>query len=558
METYQYHPMHMHIHSCFQPGASMAVQMHNAAALGMRYIWFTDHDTRTGVKQRPVNGFSFDTPELSKTRDGKPDHGFEQAHFEKEAALTWSVKTENKTLTLQAEADSGEQWQSAGISFFSSARRHTAALLMGITLWLKLQVSEMNPDCRLILDVRLSQRPPECKPAHMYYVLGDAEGLAQPDIQILPLTIKDGTVVLPLSADVSNEDSIGGLDNVFDTLIVTLQVRKSAKMQVMLEDFQIRVEKFFEQAHQAQKEVAALVGKRYGVTPFVSFEISAVEHKNCFSTHVPTIDYREYDYRITEEQAGQYVLRHGGIFAINHPLALNVLKRKVFTPQEQLNVIDKMAAELLKCRAYGASLMEVGYPMGRNNFSLEQYLLLWDKLTLEGLFLCGYGCSDSHRNNDGWFDGNNFATWLGVDAGLQHPIAEAAFVQAMKQGNAYMGDPVKLKGSVSFATAQGHPQGSVFDRKETDVLELCFHAENTQPGWSFRLIENGQEIFRQTVSENSFDHNSLLRAGTEKVCFQRAMLYDENGRCVLLTNPVCIADMDALLYPVPQERRKKL
>ena len=53
MKQYAYHPMHMHIHTCFQPGASMAAHMHNARALGMRYIWFTDYDTRTGVKKNP-------------------------------------------------------------------------------------------------------------------------------------------------------------------------------------------------------------------------------------------------------------------------------------------------------------------------------------------------------------------------------------------------------------------------------------------------------------------------------------------------------------------------
>ncbi len=41
-ENYTYHPMHMHLHTCFQPGMSMAAHMYNTHKLGMKYIWFTD------------------------------------------------------------------------------------------------------------------------------------------------------------------------------------------------------------------------------------------------------------------------------------------------------------------------------------------------------------------------------------------------------------------------------------------------------------------------------------------------------------------------------------
>ena len=57
--NYTYHPMHMHLHTCFQPGMSMAAHMHNANKLGMKYIWFTDHDTATGIGKNSITGFSF-------------------------------------------------------------------------------------------------------------------------------------------------------------------------------------------------------------------------------------------------------------------------------------------------------------------------------------------------------------------------------------------------------------------------------------------------------------------------------------------------------------------
>lgn len=45
MKNYTYYPMHMHLHSCFQSGASMESHMYNAKCLGMKYIRFTDHDS---------------------------------------------------------------------------------------------------------------------------------------------------------------------------------------------------------------------------------------------------------------------------------------------------------------------------------------------------------------------------------------------------------------------------------------------------------------------------------------------------------------------------------
>lgn len=76
-ETYRYYPMHMHIHTCFQPDPSMACHLYNANRLGMKYVWFTDHDVRTGRKKVPVTGFSFDSEGLIKDEGNGLFCGFE-------------------------------------------------------------------------------------------------------------------------------------------------------------------------------------------------------------------------------------------------------------------------------------------------------------------------------------------------------------------------------------------------------------------------------------------------------------------------------------------------
>lgn len=557
-EQYAYYPMHMHIHTCFQPGSSMANHFYNAKQLEMKYIWFTDHDVRTGLKKKPVPGFQFDSDDLLKEEENGVFQGFEITEYETKAKLTHSVDTNEQMLTLKAEGSAKDEWQSAGIHFVSSGARHTASLLMDVCLKMNITAEDISADTRLIFDIRLSQRPPKCLPAHLLYVAGNPAGLEGRHTQILPLEINNGKVCLPLSEDVSEDSEIGGKDNVFDTITVTLQVRNGAELTVTLKNFEIEVKKFFEQAHQEQKKQAAAVGKKYGVTPFVSFEISeAGEHKNCFSSYVPTIDYAEKKFCVSNRDAVRHVKSYGGIFAINHPLAINALKRKNFTELQRKCIAAKMAVELLACRAYGADLIEVGFPCGRNGFSLEEFLMLWDLLSTGGLFLCGYGCSDSHRNNDGWFDGNNFATYLAAERGLPHPISEEVFTRSMRKGMAYTGNPMKIKGTVSFQTEQGFQMGAVLNDKEYAEANIMFYAEHTEPDWQFKLVENGNTVYSEKLSGGEYTNRSVLRRGESTVAFQRAELWDENGVCILLTNPIYIVKTDEAAFEIPDYRLVK-
>lgn len=463
---------------------------------------------------------------------------FFEAEFSENAKLICTVDADRKTAHLLAQADARPQWQSGGVYFHSTGHRHNPALLMETSLCLGLKTGELTPDTRLVFDITLSQRPPECKKSHILYVLGDPAGLEAEEHQILPIKLNDGVVEMPLYRDVSDDIMIGGKDNVFDTITITLQVRSGAKLWAEIKDFQIRFNKNFEQAHLAQKEEAARVGKIYDITPFVAFEFSRVEHKNCFSSNVPTLNLSEMNWAVSNRKIADHVKKHNGIFAINHPLANSLLKRKEFDPLSRFSVVARSAATLLSCDAYGASLVEVGYPMGRNGFDLQAYLMHWDLLSSGGLFLTGYGCNDCHRNNVNWFSGNNFATWIGVDAQLSYPVCEEAFVDALREGRAYTSDPVKIKGPVSFETEDGFQQGTVFTTDNTSQVKVCFRAQDVKSGWRFRLVENGHEVFSEEITQTDYFHNSVLTASPATVSFQRAELYDTDGRCILLTNPI--------------------
>lgn len=551
IDQYTYYPMHMHLHAACDHGASMAMHMYNANKLGMRYIWFTDHDTRTGVKKQAVNGFSFDGPDLIREEPTGGFHGFKTV----DDAIGYKLYPERGVVKLTLQASDAPVWQESGIRFVSNGTRHTSALAAGVTLSIDVEELSVSADSRLIFDVTLSQRPPECEKAHMLYVLGSTEGLEAPHTQVIPLEMRGGRITMPISEDVSEDPAIGGRDNAFDTISILLQARAGAEMAAVLRDFQIHVEKSYEQVHQALKKAAAEAGAHYGITPFVSFEVSdAGEHKNCYCTAVPTIDYQKHNYKVPVWEAVKHIKDHGGIFAINHPFAISVLKRKTFSSTERMQILAKMQAELTANRAYGADLIEVGFPEGRNGFSLDEYVCLWDMLSSAGLFLTGYGCSDSHRDNTGWFEGNNFAAYVGVCSELTHPIAEEAFTEAMKKGRVYTGDPVKLHGTVDFRTVDGHPMGSVFLSDDTQEVPILFSAEKVCPGWQFRLIENGHVVHTEDITEENFTWESVLRVQKTTVNFQRAEIRDETGRCVLLTNPIYLINTELFAGVLPAHR----
>ena len=531
---YKYYPMHMHIHAGCDYGSSMALNMYNASLLGMKYIWFTDHDTRMGLRKNAVTGFSFDEPELVKNEE-VGHHGFKVIDEKTE----YSIDANEKTFTLYSHSAKSEEWQNSGVYFYSTGTRHTCSLASGVTLSVDLKHTELCENSRLIFAVKLSQRPPDMANAYMLYVIGSTEGLQGEHIQIISLDKQNGTVVMPISKDVSEDISVGGTDNAFDTLYMVLQTKNGASARVELGKFNIQREKYGEALRKELQKVADRVGCHYGVKPFVSFEVSAAgEHKNCYG-NVPLIEYHNHNYCVTEAEAIEYIENHKGIFAINHPFAGTKFKRIGECTDEKYRVLfHEFLEEIAKSKALGATLMEVGFPLGRI-FPFEYYLKLWDMLSLKGIFVTGYGASDCHRNNEGWFDGNNFVAYIGVDSELSHPIEAGAFTDAMKKGRVYTGNPVKLKGTIEFKTTDGYEMGSVLVGK--NKVEICFSAKNISPGWELRLVENGRTIHSQKIETQNFEYTSVLELNEENVVFHRAELWDEEGRCVMLTNPIYIA-----------------
>jgi len=554
MKRYTYHPMHMHLHCCFQAGASMASHMHNANVLGMQYIRFTDHDTRMCRRKNPCNGFDF-TKETLVVEDAPGCHcGWQEIYGEPELRL------ENASMVLSSHAPAGEKkW--GGYGFQASDKRHSISLMCDVTLLLEMDVS-ISETSSVILDVRLSQRPPDHKPAHLYYVFGGAKVPDEPHSVLIPMEFSpDGIYRLTLSEDVQKEgirDVVGGLDNAFDTISILTEAWDEGVCECRIRRFEIHAETFGQTVLDRQRTLAEEVGKRYGIKPLTTTEISgAGQHKNCFSGHVPIIDYSLHDFSVTQTEAVEHVNKYGGIFSYNHPL--DRYKRKKLTPEERNFILHRDAASFLASRLWGATLMEVGFVRGYGPFSFEDHLTLWDLLTLGGLFVTGYGDSDAHSSNINWFDGKNFVAYIAADEAIPFPVPEEEFISSMKAGRVYTGDPVYIKGQVSL-TMDALPMGAVklVSHKDREKHEVVFRAEQCEKDWNVCVVINGERVMGFPAGEKT-DENGTLSfsfslSRSLPVNFARVEMYLPCGRCILLTNPVYLVSKEEFKGEIPLER----
>jgi len=533
MKKYKYHPMHMHIHSCHQQGGSMESHIYNAASLGMKYIRFTDHDTRTGISEHSVNGFDFSKEELvySDYEDG--ECGWKKIG---EPGLCF--------ITGQLKISSSGSGQNEGIEFFSTGKRHNYSLLSDVTVTLGMRFDVGNGGA-VAIDVRLSQRPPDHLAAHHVYYVGDSNPLSQPHQTEKLLQIDEkGQYVF----HISDEPVEGGIDNVFDTISIIV----SGNASVTVSHFEISAKHFADDVIRLQREVADKVGEKYGVKPFVTTEISgAGQHKNCFSTCVPVINYAERNYRISEREAIDHVKKYKGIFAYNHPFENNKYKKMKLKPEEVKDEVRREAASLISSRVLGATLIEVGFVEGRGCFTLQDHLDLWDTLTLAGVMITGYGDSDSHFSSQGWFSGNNFATWIAAEEGSAFPISEEEFEHSMRAGNVYMGDPVYLHTDVELS-CDGHPIGSAFFSKK--ARECVFKVANLHAGESVRIIIDGKPALCYTATKAGEYRAAITVKPERTVSFIRAEMYNPDGRCIMLTNPIYFVDPERYASDIPYER----
>ena len=67
-------------------------------------------------------------------------------------------------------------------------------------------------------------------------------------------------------------------------------------------------------------------------------------------------------------------------------------------------------------------------------------------------------------------------------------------------------------------------------------------------------VENGLCVYTEQITSNTFSHESILKVGNLSVNFQRAELWGENGRCILVTNPIYLIQTELFAGDIPYDR----
>ncbi|MBQ8685067.1 MAG: hypothetical protein IJ514_02705 [Clostridia bacterium] len=533
----KFYPIHMHMHCSHEQSASIGSHMSYAAGLGIRHLWTTEHDTRMGKKKKAVPVFYFPKKELFVTLENGAQIGFKEDEGNS-GRYTFEETEEGISLRLSAASDQRES-----LFFYSQGKLHSDPLFSRLTVEMNADmVAPFDENGRVIVEFILSAQPPTYTQAKLCYVTGPLPR-GGVNVQYLPFPEKtNGVYRFPLYQDAS--EKIGGLDNALCN--IRLVVEKGAKM--VFRTFAFHRELEFEAVRQEQIKLAEKLGKKWGVTPFVGFEISgAGNHKNCYSTKVPVIDYAAFDYKVSNEQAVAHVKKHGGIFSWNHPLWKSAAQFPEKTDEE---IVADFAETLIKERVYGATLIEVGFPYGRDGFgSAEAYLRLWDKLSENGVFITGDGDSDNHDAvADGWTEGNNFCTFAGL---LKNEApTEESFVNAFRRGSVWAGNPVKIR-ELSFGTGD-KPMGSVLVGEKADIR---FSSSGIKSDGYAVCVINGERSQRIDVKDGKFSGECTLYCD-KKYNFARLEVYDADGILIAFSNPIYLVANEKDIPPEAVDNKR--
>lgn len=561
--------MAMHVHSSFSEGsASMATHLAQAADNGVDVIWWTDHDWRMAARYyREVVHFD----SLSE-----PEHGQPWAWT---LRRTGSALLASSELTAGAAAPADPSPTSSGLalrvmssgsepaSVRMTANTHPARINLngnidGLKLHLEVYPQRVGRLGYLEITIPLSYHPSSGgRPAGHYrlcYRIGGtgrpgsrtADGLAgiatldAPAGRWASVTVSPAADVARIWPDLDARDmAINGF-----SLAATSQGKA---LSAGLFDY-VRFDRSVigAAAQGSQGELMAAYRSAYPtVTQHAALEISLYDpHVNAFGGAQVLPDYGAVPLnpgRSDPVTAGLIAAVHagGGIASYNHPFGSASAGSALATPARQDADRAKVAAGLLRGRALGADLLEVGYPR-RGGVTMARHVAAWDACSRNALFLTGNGATDDHTGTD-WRGGvNRFIT-----SAWARSTSEADLTAALLAGRAYASDLVDFTGTLDLLLDDQHPMGSVtVGSAATHALAVLL--TGPPAGGAVRILQgrvdyagtaapdsNALTVAVLTAASFATGRAAVLIDGSDS-CYLRAEVADANGRVVALSNPI--------------------
>lgn len=490
-----------HLHAGHVNIGSIRAHAAMAKRVGYDAIFITEHDTRMNRMQGCVEHFSLTAPGMALWSDSTTGWHLTDGTPGK------SVAHEDTYALLLCPGESA--------FFKSKGKKHLVPLLAEPTITLKMDLPE---DAKLLVDFTLSQRPDDLQCQHLTYGIGtSASNTWFKSIQYSP----DGVYLFPIFADALSFDPDFGLDNAFLTVTVT-----AVNREVRVIEMDIARNYVAEDVRQRQKVLADAIGRAYGIKIYSGFELTFGHHRNCFSAHVPVINYEETGYIESDLVGAAYLRRHDATFAYNHMFQ----EWKNVTPDMHEAAIQELIEEGVRTRLGGAQLLEVGFPAGKLGFSLEEHMRVWDALAMRGVRLVGYGDSDSHNAAGGWLSGNCFGTWI-----LSEKNTQEALERAMRAGKVCLGNPVRWKSRWEFTIGDAMIGETLkTDESVTAAIRLWSLTEPVE----LRVINGGKELYRSAIHTSDVYQELTLDPNGLDICPVRLEVWSKDGEPLFFTNPI--------------------
>jgi hypothetical protein len=554
-------------------------------------VWITDHDTRISLDIGGpfVDRFDFEDPEIWSSvprfkaggREGRIGVGWEVAQQDpglaggasltKETCFrgTQSLRLEGRVNTELPAAGpevSHDEWQYLTLDFKADSKMHSRPLFSGARVGLAVRLDDATEsDAEAWLDLTLTEQPPDLKQGRLRYLLwGDPKrhelhpqrDEARFRVRPLSLTSAPGAwtrheIDPARDADGAALDGepLGGSDNAMTGVRITLRVRKSGRIVLHVDDLTIAHEVAGNDLRARQRELAGELAAKHGVVCHIAQEISwAGQHKNAWGIGVPLLDYASAKGGFTHDQGVEWAKKHGGVFSLNHPFS-KYNKIELDDPQRE-QILEEMIQTYVGSGASEANTLEVGFPAGRHNFTLDYYLRLWDGLSRAGIVIAGSGSSDAHSARVGWQNGNNFATHIRADS-----TDEQALLTGLRARDIYPADPVRFRSKLSFTDDAGHRMGEVVRVRGAEEREGRLSLDKARPSWYLVWVVSGERREPVRLPEGAVTETVGFTTRAQAPTWVRAEIWDPSyapdgtalegpaesplqGRCLAFTNPI--------------------
>jgi len=589
--------LHMHGSMSEQFG-SMEWHTEKANEVGIDVIWWTDHDWRlSNWRHMTRHTFEASVWNAIKGRWEEPDDGgffpklraFAYRYprtglFDFDVVDTLGSGGTGRSFRFSTAGDPGNpQFESEYVDHWAEELQNKFSLAKRLKVRFAVLPELLDPvDTRFVVQTEFSDHPGTTDV--LRYVLGSMDGEG---VHSIPLSYTPGVwneYELDLTADViahftsGGADSLRGLDDSFGQLSLGLETRDGTPATVYFDEYRLVPDPAFVDA--VMLDEARSIADRYetiwpAVTQYVGTEVSrfkAQPHLNGFAPDLELVDYTGHGFPDSLTYAIDQIHAQGGAVSLNHFFGPQPLQEVEPDSVHQARITFTKQV-LIDAAAMGVDVLEVGY-RSRGGMNLWEHLDLWDALNANAVFVTGDGITDSHGRGwahiFGWQEAppgdvttNNFTSWLCTEE-----LSEAGFVQAMKRGRLFFGDPYRWNATLELETLDGFRMGQVVvtDRTQHDLavevtglgpdgkvrLLQVEIRESKTPGPPYYLdpVFLRDEYLTGSIVSGTFA--DTVSVDTSVPSYVRIEAYDDRGELVF-SNPIHFVDT-VPVAGVPAER----